>query len=118
KNPRYGYLQPSPAYLFSGEASTRSPIAAPTLGEHSVAVREELQRTRERQRIRQPARAKDRELPFTGLRVADLTQFWAGPTVSHYLAVHGAEVIHIESPQRPDGQRSITVKPEANEWFE
>ncbi len=46
-----------------------------------------------------------RQLPLEGVRVVDLTAWWAGPTATHLLACLGAEVIHIESPQRPDGMR-------------
>ena len=35
----------------------------------------------------------------------DLTSFWAGPVVSQLLASWGAEVIKVESIQRPDGTR-------------
>lgn len=45
------------------------------------------------------------QLPLEGVRVVDLTAWWAGPTATHLLACLGAKVIHIESPQRPDGMR-------------
>ena len=47
------------------------------------------------------------ELPLAGLRVLDLTAWWAGPTSSFMLATFGAEVIHVESAGRPDGMRMI-----------
>lgn len=46
-------------------------------------------------------------LPFSGLRVLDMTAFWAGPSASHLLAMLGAEVIHLESARRPDGARLV-----------
>lgn len=44
---------------------------------------------------------------FAGLRVVDLTAFWAGPLTTHVLGMLGAEVIHIESCSRPDGTRML-----------
>jgi len=45
------------------------------------------------------------KLPFEGLRVVDLTVYWAGPTVGRFLGQLGAEVIKIESRNAPDGAR-------------
>ncbi|MFN0096182.1 MAG: CaiB/BaiF CoA transferase family protein [Dehalococcoidia bacterium] len=43
--------------------------------------------------------------PFAGLRVADFAWVGVGPTVSKYLADHGAEVIRIESNTYPEALR-------------
>jgi crotonobetainyl-CoA:carnitine CoA-transferase CaiB-like acyl-CoA transferase len=45
------------------------------------------------------------EGPLAGVRIFDLTSFWAGPYVGQILGFFGAEVIKVESIQRPDGTR-------------
>ncbi len=49
----------------------------------------------------------DPKKPFTGLRVADLAWVGVGPTVSKYLADHGAEVIRVESSTYPEALRRV-----------
>jgi crotonobetainyl-CoA:carnitine CoA-transferase CaiB-like acyl-CoA transferase len=57
--------------------------------------------------------------PFEGLRVADFTSFWAGPFLTHTLAMFGADVIHVESTVRPDGSRLMGYhSPDEPKWWE
>lgn len=58
-------------------------------------------------------------LPLAGVRVVDFTAFWAGPAATHALAAFGADVIKIESIQRPDGIRySGGMRKDVDDWWE
>ena len=52
-------------------------------------------------------------LPYSGLKVFDLTVYWAGPVVTMYLASLGADVVKVESHKRPDPFRYSTSSPRA-----
>ena len=58
-------------------------------------------------------------VPLAGVRVVDFTAFWAGPAASNALAAFGADVIKIESIQRPDGIRySGGMRTDVDDWWE
>ncbi len=106
-NPGNGTLNPVPPWRFSSfEMQARRP--APGLGEG---------RERSTPLVRFPASTPSGALPFAGLRVLDMTAFWAGPFVGHVLALLGAEVIHLESTARPDGARLVGGVPQSTEQF-
>src|SRR6185437_13108721 len=68
---------------------------------------------------RPPSPSNAPELHLTGIRIVDTTAFWAGPIIAHPLSLLGADVIHVESAQRPDGIRmAMTVPMTAPQWWE
>ncbi|MEV6481802.1 CoA transferase [Streptomyces sp. NPDC051576] len=114
QNPRDGFLQPAPPYRFE-PALLRPPEAPPRLGMHTDSRRATHRPTPPPV---QAATAATR-LPFSGLRVLDMTAFWAGPSCTHILSMLGAEVIHLEAVSRPDGTRLIAGVPTTvDQWWE
>jgi crotonobetainyl-CoA:carnitine CoA-transferase CaiB-like acyl-CoA transferase len=112
RNPRDGFQQPGRPYRLWPEP-LREPQPAPRLGEHTAHYRG----AETPPRPRPTGNAKP--LPFSGLRILDMTTFWAGPCCTHFMAMLGAEVIHVESARRPDGTRLIAGIPITEEqWWE
>lgn len=114
RNPQHGFAQPAAPYRLSGVA-LREAAPAPRLGEHT----EELRAAEMSPRDVPAGVPRGDRLPFSGLRVLDMTTFWAGPSCTHPLGMLGAEVIHLESTPRPDGTRLIAGIPATVEqWWE
>jgi crotonobetainyl-CoA:carnitine CoA-transferase CaiB-like acyl-CoA transferase len=105
-----GFHQPRTPWLMSrcGPAPLRR---APALGE----ANDERPWSK-----REPGlRLSDRRLPLEGVHIVDLTAFWAGPAATHLLAAFGADVVKVESIQRPDGIRySGGMRTDVVDWWE
>lgn len=116
KNPGGGFLQPDVPYTLSGGASRRPFGAPPRLGEHTERIRALVES--------EPAPAgvqavpPDHRFSFEGVRIADFTAFWAGPIIGSFMGMCGADVIHVESHERPDAMRFSGVRNPGEHWWE
>ena len=121
ENPSGGFIQPRRPYLIHGlEMPELEPV--PELGEATVADIESLA---ERKAEIKPAAKPDAKpsvsppLPLEGIRIIECTGWWAGPIAGQTLAQLGADIIKVESTQRPDGMRFASVKPPTEDkWWE
>ncbi len=110
-----GFVQPDVSYTLGGGAQRRPFAPAPAPGRDTERLRAEP--------VRNPAVAGvtpgEDALPFAGLRIADFTMNWAGPIIGNVCAMFGADVIHVESVQRPDALRFKSLKPLGDpDWWE
>lgn len=106
RHPGLGFLRPVVPYRIAG-LPPRPPREAPERGEHTEAfLREASPDAGDDAAVDEaPRDAAAAPLPLDGLRVFDFTSYWAGPCVTQILAWLGADVVKLESTQRPDGTR-------------
>ena len=94
------YLRPKPPFFVLGDDGPRAPKRVKPQREDGPV----------------PGHAG---LPFEGLRILDFTAYWAGPSATQLFAMLGAEVIHVESPRRPDGARNQSPRDaDSDDWWE
>ena len=106
------FLRPGAPFRLS-KTQVASPLPAPQLGAVvDAGWNDDRAATTE-------VGAADVTLPFAGLKVFDLSTFWAGAYLTCYLGAFGADVIKLESIQRPDGHRySGALLREGDDWYE
>lgn len=97
---REGFTYPRPPYRLNGQFR-------PEIGPWP-ALGADQDRIPAPEHPRPPA-APNTGLPMAGLRVLDMTCWWAGPAATQLMAGLGADVIHVEAVQRMDGMRPATT---------
>ena len=112
-----GFRQPRPPWLMS--VARPAPVRrAPAPG---AADDEPAWRPTQPDTAPDPPPDPPEQTPMllAGVRIIDFTAFWAGPSATNALAAFGADVIKVESIQRPDGIRySGGMRSDVDDWWE
>lgn len=107
RHPRLGELPfPGPAATL-GRTGPALPVPAPSVGEEIDLSRLDWSPTGRTT----PNAGEVESLPLEGVEIVDMTQAWIGPYAAMLLADLGADVIKVESHQRPDVWRRWLANP-------
>src|SRR6185437_453090 len=110
RDPTGSFTMPRRSWTIDGEPAP-PPQPSPVIGQHDQEP--------PRSRAARPAPGAPRSAPLEGVKVVDLTAWWAGPSSTGLLAALGADVIHIESAKRMDGMRMAAAMFVGREqWWE
>ncbi|MBE1549407.1 crotonobetainyl-CoA:carnitine CoA-transferase CaiB-like acyl-CoA transferase [Mycobacterium sp. OAS707] len=105
------FKRPSAPFRFS-----RAPVGKPRPAPHLGAAATAWEGRRGTGATPQTA---DVAVPFAGLKVFDLSTFWSGAYLTCYLGAFGADVVKVESIQRPDAHRySGSLLRNSDDWYE
>ncbi len=109
-NPSGGFVQPRCPYLIEGVERPEWG-SVPGAGEHSGRI----EWTSVPPRGEAPG-----ALPLEGVRVLDMTAWFAGPLAAQFFGLLGADVVHLESVTRMDGMRATggALKDRYGDWWE
>ncbi len=111
EQPGEHWIRPRAPFRFSA-VPDREMTPAPAVGEHSD------ERTTLDRLTTIVGSGSVQERPLSGIKVLDFTAFWSGPAATAWLVAMGADVIKVESIQRPDGIRfSAAVKPSQDDRY-
>ena len=113
------FVQPRRPYRID-DVDPPPPRKAPALGAHTRSAAFSTVRPIAVSGAGSDQRDSESPLPFAGLRILDLTAWWAGPASTHVMATLGAQVIRVESVARPDGLRMVggMMAGHYPEWWE
>ena len=92
-------------FAHATESPPRVSSRAPRIGEHTAEVLAEAGSRPSQARAAAATLAPATAAPLAGIKIADFSWFMVGPMTIKPFADFGADVIHVESSIRIDGQR-------------